>query len=186
MTQLLRTTISDLRTDAEVLVIMSDVDEIPSRHTISLLQACDFGHSIHLQLRNFLYRYALLSSLSLSAAELVTDSIPSFEWYIGPSSWRASVHRWWPDAYYRHSQSSPAMLADSGWHCSFCFRTIPEYVVKMKGFSHSDRIGGDLRLLDPKRIQDTICSGKDIFGMLPEAYSVCDGSFQLFSSREAY
>ncbi|EIM84428.1 glycosyltransferase family 17 protein [Stereum hirsutum FP-91666 SS1] len=153
MTQLLRTTISDLRTDAEVLVIMSDVDEIPSRHTISLLQACDFGHSIHLQLRNFLY---------------------SFEWYIGPSSWRASVHRWWPDAYYRHSQSSPAMLADSGWHCSFCFRTIPEYVVKMKGFSHSDRIGGDLRLLDPKRIQDTICSGKDIFGMLPEAYSWAD------------
>lgn len=64
MTQLLRTTITDLRMDAEVLVIMSDVDEIPSRHTISLLQACDFGHSIHLQLRNFLYRYVMGATIT--------------------------------------------------------------------------------------------------------------------------
>ena len=42
----------------------------------------------------------------------------------------------------------------------------------MQGFSHADRIAGRLNLLDPKRIQDTICKGKDIFGMLPEAYSV--------------
>ena len=44
----------------------------------------------------------------------------------------------------------------------------------MKGFSHADRIGGRIDLLDPKRIQETICRGKDIFGMLPEAYSVRD------------
>ena len=42
----------------------------------------------------------------------------------------------------------------------------------MKGFSHADRIAGRLNLLEPKRIQDTICKGKDIFGMFPEAYSV--------------
>jgi hypothetical protein len=42
----------------------------------------------------------------------------------------------------------------------------------MKGFSHADRIAGRLNLLDPKRIQDTICKGKDIFGMFPEAYTV--------------
>ena len=44
----------------------------------------------------------------------------------------------------------------------------------MKGFSHADRIAGRLNLLEPKRIQDTICRGKDIFGMFPEAYSVSD------------
>ncbi|KAG6857710.1 hypothetical protein H0H87_004126 [Tephrocybe sp. NHM501043] len=44
----------------------------------------------------------------------------------------------------------------------------------MKGFSHSDRIGGNMKLLDPRRIQETICRGKDIFGMLPEAYSYKD------------
>jgi len=153
MSSLLRSTITSLHTDADVLVIMSDVDEIPSSHTISLLSACDFGQSTHLQLRNFLY---------------------SFEWYIGLSSWRASVHKWSSSSYYRHSQSGDEILSDSGWHCSFCFRTIPEYAVKMQGYSHSDRIGGDTSLLDPQRIQQTICNGKDIFGMLPEAYSWAD------------
>ena len=47
----------------------------------------------------------------------------------------------------------------------------------MKGFSHADRIAGRLNLLEPKRIQDTICKGKDIFGMFPEAYSVSKPSF---------
>jgi hypothetical protein len=36
------------------------------------------------------------------------------------------------------------------------------------GYSHADRIGGDMSLLDPKRIQETVCSGRDIFNMLPE------------------
>ncbi|KAL4253558.1 Glycosyltransferase family 17 protein [Abortiporus biennis] len=135
------------------LVIMSDVDEIPSAHSIQLLKECDFGSSIHLQLRNYLY---------------------SFEWYLGLSNWRASVHLWGDKTYYRHSKSSENALADAGWHCSYCFRTIPEYIVKMTGFSHSDRIGGRMELLNPDRIQNTICHGKDIFGMLPEAYSYAD------------
>lgn len=96
----------------------------------------------------------------------------SFEWYLDLSSWRASVHLWSPNSFYRHSMSDNRILADSGWHCSYCFRTIPEYTMKMQGFSHSDRIGGRMELLNPARIQDTICRGKDIFGMLPEAYSV--------------
>jgi beta-1,4-mannosyl-glycoprotein beta-1,4-N-acetylglucosaminyltransferase len=41
---------------AKSLVLMSDLDEIPAHHTVQLLKACDFGDSIHLQLRNFLYR----------------------------------------------------------------------------------------------------------------------------------
>jgi beta-1,4-mannosyl-glycoprotein beta-1,4-N-acetylglucosaminyltransferase len=49
----------------------------------------------------------------------------------------------------------------------------------MRGFSHSDRIGGRTDLLEPKRIQETICRGKDIFGMLPEAYSVSPVAFKL-------
>ncbi|KAF7321524.1 Glycosyltransferase family 17 protein [Mycena kentingensis (nom. inval.)] len=159
MTAFLRAHMTDLVPDApSPLVIMSDVDEIPAAHTIELLRMCDFGKSIHLQLRNFVY---------------------SFEWYVGLTSWRASVHQWLDDTYYRHGQSSDTVLADAGWHCSYCFRFIDEYVVKMRGFSHADRIGGRLDLLDPKRIQDTICRGKDIFDMLPEAYNYVDLFSQL-------
>lgn len=82
------------------------------------------------------------------------------------------MHTFGPTVQYRHSKTSDYALADSGWHCSFCFRTIAEYVAKMKGYSHSDRIGGNASLLGHDRIQDVICKGKDIFDMLPEAYDV--------------
>lgn len=39
------------------------------------------------------------------------------------------------------------------------------------GYSHADRVT-DESLLQLERIQQTICEGKDIFGMLPEAYKV--------------
>ncbi|KAL5550845.1 hypothetical protein UlMin_001021 [Ulmus minor] len=56
------------------LLIMSDVDEIPSRHTINLLRWCDdIPEVLHVQLKNYLY---------------------SFEFLVDNNSWRASVHRY--------------------------------------------------------------------------------------------
>ena len=58
MTQLLRAHMNQpgQAKKTPFLVVMSDMDEIPSHHTLNLLKACDFGSKIHLQLRNFLYR----------------------------------------------------------------------------------------------------------------------------------
>jgi beta-1,4-mannosyl-glycoprotein beta-1,4-N-acetylglucosaminyltransferase len=153
MNTFLRSHITEFPPDTQTLVVMSDLDEIPFAHSIMLLKGCEFGKSIHLQMRNYLY---------------------SFEWMLGLNSWRASVHLWNRESYYRHSKSTEDVLADSGWHCSFCFRDLSEFVLKMRGYSHSDRIGGRKEYLDPQRIQQTICKGKDLFGMLPEAYSYTD------------
>ncbi|KAK7054651.1 hypothetical protein VNI00_003114 [Paramarasmius palmivorus] len=158
MTSFLRGYTKTLPSDTTFIVIMSDLDEIPSAHTINLLRNCDFGQSIHLQLRNYLY---------------------SFEWLLGINSWRASVNLWNIGTGYGHVKRSDKALADSGWHCSYCFRTIPEFVTKMQGFSHSDRIGGKMDLLKPESIQQKICNGDDIFGMLPEAYSYLDLFYQM-------
>ncbi|OBZ62664.1 Beta-1,4-mannosyl-glycoprotein 4-beta-N-acetylglucosaminyltransferase [Grifola frondosa] len=135
------------------LVIFSDVDEIPYAHTMRLLQYCEAPSPIHLQMREYIY---------------------SFEWPAGEGSWRAQVHRWdlMSDGY-GHSQVAGVKLANAGWHCSFCFRYIEEFVNKMRGYSHADRVT-DLSLLDPDRIQRVICEGSDIFGMLPEAYRYKD------------
>ncbi|CAE7077757.1 unnamed protein product, partial [Rhizoctonia solani] len=152
MTRLINSAISPPLNTAP-LVIMSDVDEIPAAHTIRLVKACSFPRVLHLQLRNYVY---------------------SFEWPSGWRSWRAQVEEWGSGSQYVHSHSKARgdhILWDSGWHCSFCFRSIDEFVTKMRGYSHADRIGGDMSLLDPRRIQDTICSGRDIFNMLPEAYT---------------
>ncbi|MFS8017444.1 putative beta-1,4-mannosyl-glycoprotein 4-beta-N-acetylglucosaminyltransferase [Helianthus anomalus] len=54
------------------LLIMSDVDEIPSAHTVDLLRWCEGPPAIvHLNLKNYLY---------------------SFEFNVAHTSWRASVH----------------------------------------------------------------------------------------------
>lgn len=133
------------------LLIMSDVDEIPSRHTINLLRWCDeVPPVLHLRLRNYLY---------------------SFEYKVDDKSWRASVHRYQPGkTRYAHFRQGDLLLSDAGWHCSFCFRYIDEFIFKMKAYSHNDRIRF-AHYLNPKRIQDIICKGTDLFDMLPEEYT---------------
>ncbi|KAI7746366.1 hypothetical protein M8C21_029050 [Ambrosia artemisiifolia] len=133
------------------LLIMSDVDEIPSAHTINLLRWCDGPPQVmHLHLRNFLY---------------------SFEFNKEHKSWRASVHRYQKGkTRYAHYRQTDYLFADSGWHCSFCFRKISDFVFKMKAYSHSDRIRF-AHYLDPKRIQKVICRGDDLYDMLPEEFT---------------
>ncbi|CAA2996232.1 beta-1,4-mannosyl-glyco 4-beta-N-acetylglucosaminyltransferase [Olea europaea subsp. europaea] len=84
------------------LLIMSDTDEIPSPHTVKLLQWCDeVPPVLHLELRHYMY---------------------SFEFPVDYSSWRATIHIYSPWTQYRHSRQTDVILSDAGWHCSFCFR----------------------------------------------------------------
>lgn len=132
------------------LLIMSDTDEIPSPHTIKLLQWCDeVPPVLHLELRHYMY---------------------SFEFPVDYSSWRATAHIYGPWTQYRHSRLTNIILSDAGWHCSFCFRYIREFVFKMTAYSHADRVKRS-DFLKHSRIQKLICQGDDLFDMLPEEYS---------------
>ncbi|XP_052198227.1 uncharacterized protein LOC127805506 isoform X2 [Diospyros lotus] len=132
------------------LLIMSDADEIPSPYTLKLLQWCDdVPPVLHLELRNYMY---------------------SFEFPVDYSSWRATIHIYGPWTYYRHSRQTDLILSDAGWHCSFCFRHLQDFVFKMTAYSHADRVKRK-EFLDHSRIQRLICKGDDLFDMLPEEYS---------------
>lgn len=134
----------------EDLLIMSDTDEIPSPHTIKLLQWCDGSPPVmHLELRHYMY---------------------SFEFPVDYSSWRATAHIYGPGTRYRHSRQTDLILSNAGWHCSFCFRHIKEFVFKMTAYSHADRVKRR-DFLSYSRIQRLICRGDDLFDMLPEEYS---------------
>lgn len=69
------------------LLIMFDVDEIPSRHTVNLLRWCDeIPKILHLPLKNYLY---------------------SFEFLLDKKSWRAFVHSYQTDKMrYAHDRQS--------------------------------------------------------------------------------
>ncbi|GAA6012494.1 hypothetical protein JCM11491_004350 [Sporobolomyces phaffii] len=140
------------------VMVFSDLDEVPSFETVQLLKTCAFESPLHLGMRSFLY---------------------SFEWEEGgeAASWRPQAWIWEQrgngfEEYYRHGKVTDRVLVDSGWHCSWCFRTIAEFITKAQGYSHVDRLGSrPAALLRPHRIQETICKGLDMFSMLPEAYT---------------
>ncbi|XP_023529299.1 beta-1,4-mannosyl-glycoprotein 4-beta-N-acetylglucosaminyltransferase-like [Cucurbita pepo subsp. pepo] len=132
------------------LLIMTDTDEIPSSHTVKLLQWCDeVPPIVHLEMRNYMY---------------------SFEFPVDFSSWRASVHIYGPQSHYKHSRQTDLIFSDGGWHCSFCFRSIQDFAFKMTAYSHADRVRRQ-EFLNYSRIQKLICQGDDLFDMLPEEYT---------------
>ncbi|MCO5610857.1 hypothetical protein L7F22_065099 [Adiantum nelumboides] len=133
------------------LLIIADVDEIPSAHTIHLLRWCDgIPDVMHLQMNTYLY---------------------SFEFLMDKDTWRPSVHVYAPGkTEYDHGRQTDLILADAGWHCSFCFRHVEDIAFKMLAYSHADRVKSRA-FLDPQRIQAIVCKGADLFDMLPEAYS---------------
>ncbi|GAA5993505.1 hypothetical protein JCM5350_006742 [Sporobolomyces pararoseus] len=161
MTEILKSHFPSSSSEEEELppvMVFSDLDEIPSRKTVSLLKNCEFESPLHLGMRSYLY---------------------SFEWELGGEieSWRPQAWVWnqrgnGQEEYYRHGKVTERVLVDSGWHCSWCFRTLSEFITKAQGYSHVDRLGSrPSALLRPGRIQETICKGSDMFSMLPEAYT---------------
>ncbi|KAI9125760.1 hypothetical protein K1719_003178 [Acacia pycnantha] len=132
------------------ILLMADTDEIPSPHTLKLLQWCDeIPPVMHLELKHYMY---------------------SFEFPVDYSSWRATANVYGPLTRYRHSRRTDVIFSDAGWHCSFCFRYISEFVFKMMAYSHADRVK-QRDFLCHKRIQELICKGDDLYDMLPEEYS---------------
>ncbi|KAI4380455.1 hypothetical protein MLD38_006645 [Melastoma candidum] len=135
------------------LLIMADADEIPSPHTLKLLQWCDgLPPVMHLELRHYMY---------------------SFEFLVDYSSWRATAHIFGPETRYRHSRQTDLIFSDAGWHCSFCLRRLEDLAFKMTAYSHADRVRRK-EFLSHRRIQKIICEGDDLFDMLPEEYTFQD------------
>lgn len=153
ITQLLHQQASLGLIPAGSLILHSDVDEIISRDTLALLSSCQgFPSPLHLQVKN--YRYG-------------------FEFPLPDKGyWRPKVITHTPDSasdtlQYGHGRAGDTMLADAGWHCSWCFQTLEEMKIKMLGYSHNDRVRGRRDLLDKRKLRQRVCKGEEPFGMLP-------------------
>ncbi|KAF2310625.1 hypothetical protein GH714_015678 [Hevea brasiliensis] len=146
------------------LLIMSDTDKIPSPYTVKLPQWCDgIPPVLHLELRHYIY---------------------SFEFPVDYSSWHATVLIYSPWTRYRHSRQTDLIFSDAGWHCSFCFQRLKEIVFKMTAYSHADRVRGK-DYLNYSRIHKLICSGDDLFDMLPEEYTFQELIKKMGSTRHS-
>lgn len=134
------------------LFLFGDLDELPRHQTLELLSACDFGERIHLQLWTFRYSF----------------EFPLYPEFVFRST--VSVLGRLPDSSISHrfTYITDRLLADAGWHCTWCLKTMDLVRQKMIGYSHSDRIHSE-NLLKDEVIQEKMCNGGDIFDFLPEA-----------------
>lgn len=137
--------LSNLALPSGSLVLMSDVDEIVSRPTVELLLECDVPE-MHLGMTSFMY---------------------SFDQPRG-STWRPRVFVVGEGGAvaYSHGRGADKLLADAGWHCSFCLRTLKDMRAKMAGYGHNDRLTSS-RLLDEEALRRRVCTGEDPFDMFP-------------------
>jgi beta-1,4-mannosyl-glycoprotein beta-1,4-N-acetylglucosaminyltransferase len=142
-------------------LIISDIDEMIRPSTLQLVRGCDrLPPVLHLQLPRYMY---------------------SFEFFDGDFDYHSAIRTYSESAapkqlssLFAHSfagtgPEGPVVLADAGWHCSFCFRYLDEFVDKMESYSHYSRVRPAHK--DLRHIQQCICGGNDLFGLLPEAYS---------------
>lgn len=150
------------------LFVISDIDEIPYAHTLRLLKTCTgYPSTVHLKLDS--YRYSFEFPLPLQP--------------VTKSSVNVVKHR--KDIAFARVYRRGIILADAGWHCSWCFRTIDEVRRKMASYSHADRNKRYVSPLTDDQIQRIMCSGSDIFGLLPEAYTFTDLIRQLGPVRRS-
>ncbi|KAJ9120603.1 hypothetical protein QFC22_002532 [Naganishia vaughanmartiniae] len=160
VTELLHSQASEGAIPPGSLILHSDVDEIISRDTLSLLSVCQgFPSRLHLNVKNYRYGFDF--------------PLPDGGY------WRPKVVTYLSEAdddtlQYGHGRAGDTMLADAGWHCSWCFRTLDEMRVKMLGYSHNDRVRGRKNLLDLDKLRERVCKGEEPFGMLPEVFTFRD------------
>ncbi|KAK9894845.1 glycosyltransferase family 17 protein [Cystobasidium minutum MCA 4210] len=166
------------------IIIQSDVDEITSSRAVLLLKHCTgYPDIVHLGMPSYLYSFEFpmerknANSLSVNNGEGA-----------GPRQWRASAKKYGTKAYngYTHSRQSDTILEKAGWHLTFAFKYIEDFIFKMKSYSHNDRVTSP-DMLSPAVIQEKICTGADIYNMLPEAYdfrSLLDQWGRIPSSRD--
>jgi beta-1,4-mannosyl-glycoprotein beta-1,4-N-acetylglucosaminyltransferase len=111
------------------IILQSDVDEIPSSKAVSLLKHCNgWGDVIHLGMPSYLYSFEFPMQRSKSSSKANNGE------GAGSRQWRASAKRYGTESYrgYTHSRQSDAILEKAGWHLTFAFKYIDDFVFKMK------------------------------------------------------
>ena len=130
--------------DGDILIV-SDVDEIPRSQTVELFRQCQGPDIVHLDMTAYVYSFGFKNHLT---------------------TWKASLHRYRRGhTGYGHGLQSPFRLMNAGWHCSFCFGHINQFLFKMAAYSHAERGHRHPKLMTRQHVQDRICRGQGMPSM---------------------
>ena len=116
--------------EVDSIILQSDVDEIPSARAVSLLKHCTgWGNIMHLGMPSYLYSF----EFPMQREPIDSMKVNNGEGH-GPRQLRAAAKRYIPGLYdgFTHSRLSDAILELAGWHVTFGFRYIEDFIFKMK------------------------------------------------------
>jgi len=147
-------------------ILVSDLDEIPRPATLTLLRYCDFPARLTLRSRFYYYGFQWLHR----GAEWAHPQATTYQGAnstILPQDLRGGHGA-------TYMSSDKADLWNAAWHCSSCFSTIAEMLLKMKSFSHVEY--NEERFREKKRIVDYIRHGKDLWDRWGQWYMRVEGN----------
>ncbi|KAI0484808.1 glycosyltransferase family 17 protein [Xylariaceae sp. FL0804] len=149
------------------VLIVADLDELVRPETLILLKACHFPRRLTLRSHFYYYSYQYMHKGTQWAH-------PQATFYQG---WRTIL-----PTNLRNSDGGLQPLIklekgdlwSAGWHCSTCFSTVEEVLVKMASFSHI-WLNQDV-FRDRDRIADRVRNGKDLWDREGEEYERVDNN----------
>jgi beta-1,4-mannosyl-glycoprotein beta-1,4-N-acetylglucosaminyltransferase len=153
--------------DGDVLVV-SDMDEIPRPETMAMLRWCDFPKRLTLASDFYYYSFQWRHDGPQWPGPHATTYHGLAT--ITPNDLRQGLlgKQWAPLASFRRWRDR-ATLWNAGWHCSSCFATLNEMLVKMASFSHKSLNTPDNR--DRSTLINRVRNGLDLFGRVDQTYS---------------
>ncbi|KAF3920021.1 hypothetical protein ABW21_db0203495 [Orbilia brochopaga] len=149
------------------VIIVADVDEVVRPAALQILRNCDFPKRLTLRSQFYYYGFQFRHrGLEWAHPQATTfqgaDTILPAHLRSGDGSSRVAA--WW----------EKADLWNAGWHCSSCFATIEDMLIKMKSFSHMKLNAEKFR--DRDRIVDRIRNGLDLWDRKGQIYDKIPGN----------
>lgn len=138
------------------LLIVADTDEIPRSEVIKLFKYCEgFPQRQQLQMRNYMFSFEFQMR--------DTNNVPSLRVINGSDL----------NNLFSHRRVGDMLVADAGWHCSYCLKYVEDIIEKMEAYSHADQATKDSK--NKLHLQRVMCTGGRIFpNYYPEVYSFRD------------
>jgi len=135
------------------IVLVSDADEIFRAEMIKMLVECQGPAMLQMEMRNYQYSFEFQRGRMVRPAAVIYD----------PNS---------DNNFLSHGKLTDTILADAGWHCSFCFPYLDDFLWKMDSWGHNERVKPHHRTKE--HIQKVICDGSDMFEIWVEEYTYKD------------
>ena len=132
------------------VILVSDVDEIPRPDALKTLRNCEFPKELTLRTKMYYYGFQWLKR---------------DDWPHPQATYYNNEETLLPDELRR---SNGAQLYNAGWHCSYCFSTVEEMVIKIKSFSHVELNREEFT--DKDKIVQRVRAGKDMFDREAEQF----------------